>query len=53
MPHVEEMCCQISKRAHQLGRSQPAEGDLLVVQTSRDNGLAREVIPSESHPGDL
>ena len=39
--------------AHQLGRSQAGKHDLPAVQTSRDDGLAREVVLGEPHPGDL
>jgi len=48
------LCGQGSNRAHQLGRSQAGEHDHLpAVRTSRDDGLAREVVPSESHSRDL
>ena len=49
----KEMCCQVTNRAYQLGRSQAGKYDLPAVQTCRDDVLAEEVVPSEPHPSDL
>ena len=50
---MEEMCREVSNRAHQLGRSQVGKHDFPAVQTSRDDGLAREVVLSKPYPADL
>lgn len=49
----KKMWRQINNKAHRFEKNQTGKHDLLIVQISRDDVVARKVVPSEPNPSDL